>query len=102
MKMKEENGIRAIMIGSLKAKMKKLFWRLWTAIFNRKYKNEEKLRKLIDQLVIANPEAVKEYKKLTKTKAFNFLVGQTIKISEKRANPEIVKQILFIKLFLEE
>ena len=51
------------------------------------------LEVLINKVISDNPEKVKEYKS-GKTKLFGFFVGQVMKISDGKANPKLVNDIL--------
>jgi len=55
------------------------------------------LEALIDKVIVDNPDKVKEYKS-GKEKLFGFFVGQVMKISEGKANPQLVNTILKSKL----
>jgi aspartyl-tRNA(Asn)/glutamyl-tRNA(Gln) amidotransferase subunit B len=55
------------------------------------------IEKWCDEAIAENPKAVAEYKG-GKTTAIGSLVGVVMKKSEKRANPQIVNQILQKKL----
>ncbi len=57
----------------------------------------KELEKLIDKVIKANPDKVKEYKS-GKEKLFGFFVGQAMKVSGGKANPQIVNDILMKKL----
>ena len=57
----------------------------------------KELEKLIDKVIKANPEKVKEYKS-GKEKLFGFFVGQAMKVSGGKANPQLVNDILKKKL----
>ena len=57
----------------------------------------KKLEKLIDKVVNDNPDKVKEYKS-GKEKLFGFFVGQAMKASGGKANPQLVNEILKKKL----
>ncbi|MCY3975325.1 MAG: Asp-tRNA(Asn)/Glu-tRNA(Gln) amidotransferase subunit GatB [Simkaniaceae bacterium] len=52
---------------------------------------------LVDEVVGAHPESVASYK-AGKEKALNFLVGQVMKLSEGKASPEVVKELLLRKI----
>ena len=52
---------------------------------------------LIDQVIAANPDKVKEFKS-GKEKLFGFFVGQIMKASDGKANPKLVNDILKKKL----
>ena len=55
------------------------------------------LELLIDKVITENPDKVKEYKS-GKEKLFGFFVGQTMKVSDGKANPKLVNDILKKKL----
>ena len=55
------------------------------------------LEKIIDEVVAANPDNVAQYK-AGKDKAFNALVGQVMKASRGKANPQQVNDLLKAKL----
>ena len=55
------------------------------------------LEALIDKVIADNPDKVKEYKS-GKEKLFGFFVGQTMKASNGKANPQLVNDILKKKL----
>ena len=57
----------------------------------------KKLEKLIDNIIKENQDKVKEYKS-GKDKLFGFFVGQVMKVSEGKANPKLVNEILKDKL----
>ena len=52
---------------------------------------------LISKVISDNPEKVKEYKS-GKDKLFGFFVGQIMKASDGKANPQLVNDILKKKL----
>ncbi len=52
---------------------------------------------LIDKVITDNPEKVKEYKS-GKEKLFGFFVGQAMKVSSGKANPQLINDILKKKL----
>jgi aspartyl-tRNA(Asn)/glutamyl-tRNA(Gln) amidotransferase subunit B len=52
---------------------------------------------ICDQVLAANPKAIAEYK-AGKTASINFLKGQVMKLSQGKANPNIVSEILTRKL----
>ncbi len=56
------------------------------------------LEKIVDQVIAANAQQVADYKG-GKEKAFNSLVGQAMKLSKGKANPQQVSEILKRKLF---
>jgi aspartyl-tRNA(Asn)/glutamyl-tRNA(Gln) amidotransferase subunit B len=55
------------------------------------------IEKVIDEVLAANPANVAEYKS-GKDKLFGFFVGQVMKASQGKANPDIVNDILKAKL----
>ena len=55
------------------------------------------LESLIDKVISENPDKVKEYKS-GKEKLFGFFVGQAMKVSDGKANPKLVNDILKKKL----
>ena len=55
------------------------------------------LEKIIDQVLAANPDNVAQFK-AGKDKAFNALVGQVMKASQGKANPQQVNDLLRRKL----
>ena len=57
----------------------------------------KELALLIDKVIAANPEKVKEFKS-GKEKLFGFFVGQIMKASDGKANPKLVNDILKKKL----
>ena len=57
----------------------------------------KELEKLINKVINDNPDKVKEYKS-GKEKLFGFFVGQAMKASEGRANPQVINDILKNKL----
>ena len=57
----------------------------------------KELEKLIDKVINDNPDKVKEYKS-GKEKLFGFFVGQAMKVSGGKANPQLVNEILKKKL----
>ena len=57
----------------------------------------KELALLIDKVIAANPDKVKEFKS-GKEKLFGFFVGQTMKASDGKANPKLVNDILKKKL----
>ncbi|MCR1898779.1 Asp-tRNA(Asn)/Glu-tRNA(Gln) amidotransferase subunit GatB [Irregularibacter muris] len=62
--------------------------------------NDEKaLEDMIRGILQDNPQSVADYK-AGKEKAFGFMVGQTMRISRGKANPQVVNQVL--KRLLEE
>ena len=57
----------------------------------------KEIGKLIDKVITDNPDKVKEYKS-GKDKLFGFFVGQVMKVSGGKANPQLVNEILKKKL----
>jgi len=57
----------------------------------------KELEKLIDKVINENPDKVKEYKS-GKKKLFGFFVGQAMKASGGKANPQLINDILKKKL----
>ncbi|RMX07287.1 Asp-tRNA(Asn)/Glu-tRNA(Gln) amidotransferase subunit GatB [Allofranklinella schreckenbergeri] len=55
------------------------------------------LEKIIDEVIAANPANVEQYK-AGKDKAFNALVGQVMKASKGKANPQQVNELLKARL----
>ena len=55
------------------------------------------LEKIIDEVIAANPDNVAQYR-AGKDKAFNALVGQIMKASKGKANPQQVNDLLRAKL----
>jgi len=52
---------------------------------------------ICDQVLAANPKAIAEYK-AGKTASINFLKGQVMKLSQGKANPNVVSEVLARKL----
>ena len=57
----------------------------------------KEIEKLIDKVITDNPDKVKEHKS-GKDKLFGFFVGQVMKVSGGKANPQLVNEILKKKL----
>ena len=57
----------------------------------------KELEKLIEKVINENQDKVKEYKS-GKEKLFGFFVGQAMKVSGGKANPQLVNDILKKKL----
>lgn len=55
------------------------------------------LEKIIDEVIAANPDNVEQYR-AGKEKAFNALVGQVMKLSKGKANPQQVNELLKKKM----
>ena len=59
--------------------------------------NPKEIEKIISKVILDNPDKVKEYKS-GKDKLFGFFVGQIMKVSDGKANPQLVNEILKKKL----
>lgn len=59
--------------------------------------DEEALAKIVDKVLKENPKVVEDYRK-GKEKALGYLVGQVMKETKGRANPQIVNRLLKEKL----
>jgi aspartyl-tRNA(Asn)/glutamyl-tRNA(Gln) amidotransferase subunit B len=59
--------------------------------------DESALEKIINEIVLANPSQVNEFK-AGKTKVLGFFVGAVMKATKGQANPDIVNKILIEKL----
>lgn len=57
----------------------------------------DEIEKLVDEVLNNNPKSVEDYK-AGKTKAIGFLMGQVMKASKGKANPEVAKNIIEEKL----
>jgi len=57
----------------------------------------KEIEKIISKVILDNPDKVKEYKS-GKNKLFGFFVGQIMKVSGGKANPQLVNEILKKKL----
>src|SRR5579862_9031390 len=55
------------------------------------------LKKIIDELIVANPKQVEQYRAGKKT-MIGFFVGQVMKISKGQASPQVVNELLGKKL----
>jgi len=55
------------------------------------------LEKIVDKIIAVNPDQVADYR-AGKAKAFNFLVGQAMKATKGKANPQQLNEILKRKL----
>ena len=55
------------------------------------------IEKIVDEVLAANAKSVEEYKS-GKEKAFNALVGQVMKASKGKANPQQVQELMKSKL----
>jgi aspartyl-tRNA(Asn)/glutamyl-tRNA(Gln) amidotransferase subunit B len=59
--------------------------------------DEGELRKLVNDVLSANPENVEKYKN-GKDKLFGFFVGEAMKLSKGKANPKLLNELLKSKL----
>ncbi|MBT9167305.1 MAG: Aspartyl/glutamyl-tRNA(Asn/Gln) amidotransferase subunit B [Syntrophomonadaceae bacterium] len=59
--------------------------------------DKDAIAAIVEQVIADNPKSVEDFKAGTE-KAIGFLVGQVMKISKGRANPEMVNQLLREKL----
>lgn len=59
--------------------------------------DEGEITDMVNEILINNPQSVADYKS-GKDRAFGFLVGQVMKLSGGRANPQIINKILKEKL----
>lgn len=59
--------------------------------------DEEELQKQINRIISENPEAVSDFKN-GKEKIISFLVGQVMKATKGKANPELVNRLLIKKI----
>lgn len=59
--------------------------------------DENQIQAFVDEVVEKNPDSIEAYKN-GKTKAFAFLVGQVMKLSKGKANPEAVNKLLHKKI----
>jgi aspartyl-tRNA(Asn)/glutamyl-tRNA(Gln) amidotransferase subunit B len=55
------------------------------------------IEKAVDEILAGNPKEVEEYRK-GKTKVFGFFVGQVMKATQGKANPQLVNELLKKKL----
>ena len=55
--------------------------------------DEGAIKEMIDEVLKNNPQSVADYK-AGKDKAMGFLVGQTMKMSREKANPQIINKLL--------
>ncbi len=55
--------------------------------------DEGEIGKLVEKVISINPESVKDYRD-GKERAITYLIGQVMKISKGKANPDIVRSIL--------
>jgi len=59
--------------------------------------DEEELSKIVDGVLSKNPEEVEQYRK-GKRKLFGFFVGETMRATKGKANPQLVNKLLKEKL----
>jgi aspartyl-tRNA(Asn)/glutamyl-tRNA(Gln) amidotransferase subunit B len=59
--------------------------------------DDSQIEDMIAQVISGNEQAVKDYQ-AGKQQSLGFLIGQVMKISRGRANPELVRNILVKKL----
>ncbi|MBE7028050.1 MAG: Asp-tRNA(Asn)/Glu-tRNA(Gln) amidotransferase subunit GatB [Ruminococcaceae bacterium] len=55
--------------------------------------DEGELKKMIEEVLAQNPQSVEDFK-AGKGKAMGFLMGQTMKISKGKANPQVISKLL--------
>ena len=60
-------------------------------------KDSTEIENMIDQVLSANPKEVEAYRK-GKEKLFGFFVGQVMKATQGKANPQLVNELLKKKL----
>lgn len=60
-------------------------------------RDEEKIRELVEKVIADHPQSVADYK-AGREKAFEYLVGQVMKLSRGKASPQIVIDILKLKI----
>ena len=101
--------VRRIADGTLSNKMaKEVFDALWSgqgqdadaviaARGLQQISDSGELEKLLDEVLAANPKSVEEFR-AGKEKAFNALVGQAMKATKGKANPQQVNELLKKKL----
>ncbi|MBO7081911.1 MAG: Asp-tRNA(Asn)/Glu-tRNA(Gln) amidotransferase subunit GatB [Neisseriaceae bacterium] len=100
--------IQRITDGTLSGKLaKKVFEALWTSDLTadeiierdglKQVTDTGAIEKMVDEVIAANQKSVEEYQS-GKEKAFNALVGQVMKASRGKANPQQVQEILKNKL----
>ena len=59
--------------------------------------NEGEIEKIVDKIIAENPDALEKYKS-GKTGILGFLVGQVMKETKGKANPQIVNNLFIKKL----
>jgi len=100
--------VERIVDGSISGKIAKdIFDAMWagegdadsiiTARGLRQISDSSEIEKIADQVIGANPKSAEEYR-AGKEKAFNALVGQVMKATKGKANPQQVNEILKRKL----
>jgi len=55
--------------------------------------DESAIKAIVDEVIAGNPKVVEDFKN-GKGKALGFLVGQVMKASKGKANPEVVNRLL--------
>ena len=63
--------------------------------------DESELEQIIEKVLIENPGPISDFKK-GKKQALGFLVGQVMRITQGKANPKLVNQILIEKLQISD
>ncbi|MGQ9685484.1 MAG: Asp-tRNA(Asn)/Glu-tRNA(Gln) amidotransferase subunit GatB [Thiobacillaceae bacterium] len=100
--------LRRVADGTLSSKLaKEVFAALWEgegeadAIIEarglKQMSDTGELGRIVDEVIAANPKSVEEYR-AGKDKAFNALVGQVMKATRGRANPQQVNELLKVRL----
>jgi aspartyl-tRNA(Asn)/glutamyl-tRNA(Gln) amidotransferase subunit B len=56
------------------------------------------IEKIVDQVLLENPQSMIDFKEKKKQRAFDFLVGQVMKLSHGKASPQIVNDLLRKKI----
>ena len=59
--------------------------------------DQSELEAIVDQVINDNPDSIESYRG-GKTKAFGFLVGQVMKATRGKANPQLVNELLIKKI----
>jgi aspartyl-tRNA(Asn)/glutamyl-tRNA(Gln) amidotransferase subunit B len=59
--------------------------------------NSDEIEKMVDEVISENPASIEDFK-LGKDKAFNFLVGQVMKMCKGKASPTLVRDIMLKKM----
>lgn len=100
--------VKLISSGEISGKIgKEIFPTMWETGKNPEEIIEEKglkqisdsgeIEKLIDQVIVENPQQVEQYKS-GKENLLGFFVGQVMKLSQGQANPPLVNKVLLEKL----